>query len=111
MATRQAVEPLCTSIWTGTPAAVRAVPHCAAGGAAGATVDGPVCAPGDDLLCVGPQPATAQAANTARPNAAAVRERIGTSFSRTSSCPVATGIGSPTGRVPKAVAAWDPGLR
>src|SRR6516164_1258898 len=107
MAARQAVGPVCTSIWTGTPAAVWTVPHCAAGGL---TVDGPPCAPGEDLLCVGPQPATALAANTARPNAAAARERMGASFPRTSSCPVATGIGSPTCRVPKAVAARDPDL-
>src|SRR5215831_14017034 len=88
-----------TSTSTGTPAAVRAVPH---------RVAGALLAVGPDplpavVVVVPPQPATAPAASSASAPAATARERprMGASFPRESSCPVPGGDGITTPRLVK----------
>jgi hypothetical protein len=77
MAIWQPAGPCCTTTTTGTPAAVRAVPHRVAEAlAAGGWV--PPCAPGpEEALRVGPQPAAALTVSTASANTATAREDMG----------------------------------
>src|SRR6266567_4643635 len=74
-----------TSTSTGTPAAVRAVPHRVEGTLLAVAPDPPPAAVVACLPGVAPQPATAPAASTARAPAATARERprMGASFPRT----------------------------